>query len=100
MGNASQQSKQKQQISKKQSQGIKKAVNIRQSGVDPTTNENRVYLGVQQAEIFKQLIQASNDAQAQLNFALTTAGFSNDVIVGGDLDSDSPYFIIKQESKQ
>tara|TARA_R110000782_G_scaffold29639_2_gene73560 strand:+ start:897 stop:1076 length:180 start_codon:yes stop_codon:yes gene_type:complete len=59
-----------------------------------------VYLGVQQAEIFKQLIQASNDAQAQLNFALTTAGFSNDVIVGGDLDSDSPYFIIKQESKQ
>ena len=97
MGNASQQSKQKQQISKKQSQGIKKAVNIRQSGVDPTTNENRVYLGMQQAEIFKQLIQASNEAQAQLNFALTTAGFSDVIVVGGNLDGDSPHFIIKKE---
>ena len=55
---------------------------------------------MQQAEIFKQLIRASNEAQAQLNFALSAAGLSNDVIVGGDLDSDSPHFIIQQNSKQ
>tara|TARA_R110000822_G_scaffold68772_1_gene167413 strand:+ start:413 stop:583 length:171 start_codon:yes stop_codon:yes gene_type:complete len=52
---------------------------------------------MQQAEIFKQLIQASNEAQAQLNFALTTAGFSDVIVVGGNLDGDSPHFIIKKE---
>ena len=90
MGNASQQSKQKQKTLKNESQAINK------TDIKPITSENRVYLGVQQAEIFKQLIQASNEAQAQLNFALSAAGLSNDVIVGGDLDSDSPHFIIQQ----
>ena len=94
MGNASQQSKRKQQTLKNESQAINK------TDVKPITSENRVYLGMQQAEIFKQLIQASNEAQAQLNFALSAAGLSNDVIVGGDLDSDSPHFIIQQNSKQ
>ena len=94
MGNASQQSKHKQQTLKNESQAAKK------TDVKPITSENRVYLGMEQAEIFKQLIQATNDTQAQLNFALSAAGLSNDVIVGGDLDSDSPHFIIKQESKQ
>ena len=94
MGNASQQSKQKQKTLKNESQAINK------TDIKPITSENRVYLGVQQAEIFKQLIQASNEAQAQLNFALSAAGLSNDVIVGGDLDSDSPHFIIQQNSKQ
>ena len=86
--------KRKQQTLKNESQAINK------TDVKPITSENRVYLGVQQAEIFKQLIQASNEAQAQLNFALSAAGLSNDVIVGGDLDSDSPHFIIQQNSKQ
>jgi len=83
--------KRKQQTLKNESQATKK------TDVKPITSENRVYLSMQQAEIFKQLVQASNEAQAQLNFALTTAGFSNDVIVGGDLDSDSPHFIIRKE---
>jgi|TARA_R100001143_G_scaffold60512_1_gene60068 hypothetical protein len=94
MGKGSQQSKRKQQTLKNESQAINK------TDVKPITSENRVYLGMQQAEIFKQLIQASNEAQAQLNFALSAAGLSNDVIVGGDLDSDSPHFIIQQNSKQ
>ena len=94
MGNASQQSKRKQQTLKNESQAINK------TDVKPITSENRVYLSMQQAEIFKQLVQASNEAQAQLNFALSAAGLSNDVIVGGDLDSDSPHFIIQQNSKQ
>ena len=46
---------------------------------------------MEQASIFKQLIQAANEAQAQLNFALTTAGISGEQVVGGDLDSDTPY---------
>ena len=94
MGKGSQQSKRKQQTLKNESQAINK------TDVKPITSENRVYLGMEQAEIFKQLIQATNDTQAQLNFALSAAGLSNDVIVGGDLDSDSPHFIIQQNSKQ
>ena len=91
MGKGSQQSKRKQQTLKNESQAINK------TDVKPITSENRVYLGMEQAEIFKQLIQATNDTQAQLNFALSAAGLSNDVIVGGDLDSDSPHFIIRKE---
>tara|TARA_R110002051_G_scaffold53206_1_gene100554 strand:- start:6042 stop:6329 length:288 start_codon:yes stop_codon:yes gene_type:complete len=91
MGKGSQQLKRKQQTLKNESQAINK------TDVKPITSENRVYLGMEQAEIFKQLIQATNDTQAQLNFALSAAGLSNDVIVGGDLDSDSPHFIIRKE---
>ena len=52
---------------------------------------------MEQASIFKQLIQASNEAQAQLNFALSAAGLSNDVIVGGDLDGENPHFVITKQ---
>ena len=49
---------------------------------------------MEQASIFKQLIQATNEAQAQLNFALSAAGLADNAIVGGDLDGNSPYFVI------
>ena len=78
MGKGSQQSKRKQQTLKKESQ-------------DHKTSGRRLSLTMEQASIFKQLIQATNEAQAQLNFALTTAGISGEQVVGGDLDSDTPY---------
>ena len=92
MGNASQQSKHKQQTLKKESQAINK------TDVKPITSENRAYLSMQQAEIFKQLIQTANEAQAQLSFALTTAGLSDVMVIGGDLDGDNPHFIIKKQN--
>ena len=63
MANVSHQSKQKQQTSKNESQTER-------------TNEERVPLTVEQANIFKQLIQEANQAQAQLNFAIASAGLS------------------------
>ena len=57
--------------------------------------EDRVYLSVQQAELAKQLLAASNEAQNQVQFFLAAAGISGKDIIGGDLDSDKPYFLVK-----
>ena len=91
MANASHQSKQKQQTLKKESQ----------TSQEPVTNgqtqplEDRVYLSVQQAELAKQLLAASNEAQNQVQFFLVAAGISGQDVIGGDLDSDKPYFLVK-----
>ncbi len=91
MANASHQSKHKQQTSKKESQ----------ASSEPATNgqtqplEGRVYLSVQQAELAKQLLAASNEAQNQVQFFLAAAGISGQDVIGGDLDSEKPYFLVK-----
>ena len=56
-------------------------------------------LTVEQAEIFKQLIQEANQAQAQLNFAVASAGLSNQTIIGGHLDGEEPYLVIQRNAE-
>jgi len=91
MANASHQSKHKQQTLKKESQASQ----------EPITNgqtrplEDKVYLSVQQADLAKQLLAASNEAQNQVQFFLAAAGISGQDVIGGDLDSDKPYFLVK-----
>ena len=108
MGNASRQSKQKQQTSKKGSQGSQ----------EPKTNgdiapvSRNVFLTIEQAVLFKQLLTASNeteanfkqaesallDIQRQIHIALIAAGLPGDEIVGGNLDGDKPYFTVKDDN--
>ena len=86
MGNVSHQSKQKQPTSKKGSQAKKtngKAV------------EENVYLSTEQAELFKQLLGSMTEAQNNLNFALLAANIAGENIVGGNLDAEEPYFVIR-----
>jgi hypothetical protein len=50
---------------------------------------------VQQADLFKQLLAASQEAQNQVQFALVAAGISDKAVTGGDLDAEKPYFLVK-----
>jgi len=86
MGKGSRQSKQRRQTSKNESQ-------------TETTNEERVPLTVEQANIFSQLIKEANQAQAQLNFAVASAGLSNQRIIGGHLDGEEPYLVIQKNAE-
>ena len=61
----------------------------------PWSEEDKVYLSVEQAELAKQLLAASNEAQNQVQFFLVAAGISGQDVIGGDLDSDKPYFLVK-----
>tara|TARA_R110000751_G_scaffold294085_1_gene401918 strand:+ start:131 stop:370 length:240 start_codon:yes stop_codon:yes gene_type:complete len=54
----------------------------------------RLDFSVQQANLIKQLLAASQDAQAQLQFALIAAGIDGRDIVGGDLDNPIPFLIV------
>ena len=90
MANASHQSKHKQQTSKKESQASPSPINGQAQ-----VQEDRVYLSVDQAELAKQLLAASNEAQNQVQFFLAAAGISGKDVIGGDLDSDKPYFLVK-----
>jgi hypothetical protein len=89
MGKGSQQSKRKQQTSKNESQATPQKPD--------SQNTERKLLTMEQASIFKQLIQATNEAQAQLNFALSAAGLAENVIIGGDLDGENPHFVITKQ---
>ena len=60
----------------------------------PWSEKDKVYLSVDQAELAKQLLAASNEAQNQVQFALVAAGISGKDVIGGDLDSDKPYFLV------
>ena len=91
MANASHQSRQKQQTLKKESQASQEPVTNGKAQVQG----DRVHLSVDQAELFKQLLAASNEAQNQVQFALVAAGISGQDVIGGDLDSDKPYFLVK-----
>ena len=91
MANVSHQSKQKQQTSKKDSQAEKTNGKV-------VSNETVVSLSLEQARIFAELIEANNNTQAQLNFALAAAaGLFPSTIIGGNLEGDSPHFVIKTE---
>jgi hypothetical protein len=54
----------------------------------------RLDFSVQQANLIKQLLAASQDAQAQLQFALIAAGIDGRDIMGGDLDSPTPFLMV------
>ena len=91
MANASHQSRQKQQTLKKESQASQEPITNGKAQVQ----EGRAYLSVQQAELAKQLLAASQEAQNQVQFFLVAAGISDQAIVGGDLDAEKPYFLVK-----
>ena len=91
MANASHQSRQKQQTLKKESQASQEPKTNGQTQVQ----EDRVYLSVQQADLFKQLLAASQEAQTQVQFALVAAGIADQAVTGGDLDAEKPYFLVK-----
>ncbi len=93
MENVSHQSKQKQPISKKGSQAKK----TNGKTVEGTTN---VYLSVEQADLFKVLLAATNEAQSNLNFALLAANINGENIVGGHLDGDKPHFTVRNINAQ
>jgi len=99
MANASHQSKQKQQTLKKESQASQEPVTngeTQQSGLPwNEKDKDRVYLSVQQAELAKQLLAASSEAQNQVQFFLVAAGISGQDVIGGDLDAEKPYFLVK-----
>ena len=99
MANASHQSKQRQQTLKKESQASSEPkTNGESQQGDMPWNEgdgNRVYLSVQQADLFKQLLAASQEAQNQVQFALVAAGIADKAVTGGDLDAEKPYFLVK-----
>ena len=90
MANASHQSKHKQQTSKKELPASPSPINGQAQ-----VQGDRVHLSVDQAELFKQLLAASNEAQNQVQFFLVAAGISGQDVIGGDLDSDKPYFLVK-----
>ena len=91
MANASHQSKQKQQTLKKELPASQEPVTNGQT--QPL--ENKVYLSVQQADLFKSLLAASQEAQTQVQFALVAAGIADQAVIGGDLDAEKPYFLVK-----
>ena len=97
MANASHQSKQKQQTLKNESQTSSepKTNGESQQGDMPWSEKDKVYLSVEQAELAKQLLAASSEAQNQVQFFLVAAGISGQDVIGGDLDSDKPYFLVK-----
>ena len=90
MGNASRQSKQKQHTSKKESPALVKEKN--EGLANPTSV--KLEFSVQQAELIKGLLAASQEAQASLHFALTAAGVDGRDVLGGDLDSPTPHLIV------
>ena len=99
MANASHQSKQKQQTLKKESQASQESVTngeTQQSGLPWNEKDvDKVYISVQQADLAKQLLAASQEAQNQVQFFLVAAGISNQAVTGGDLDAEKPYFLVK-----
>ena len=61
----------------------------------PWSEKDKVYLSVEQAELAKQLLAASQEAQNQVQFALVAAGIADQTVIGGDLDAEKPYFLVK-----
>ena len=61
-----------------------------------------IQLSSGQANLFKKLLVVSSEAhvanveaQSQVQIAMIAAGFADREIVGGDLDSENPYFTVK-----
>ena len=91
MANASRRLKRKQETSKKESPKLDEAP----ANGQVQFGDQRVELSAGQAALFKQLIATSNDAQNQVRFAMIAAGITEQDIVGGDLDSNEPYFVVR-----
>ena len=89
MENVSHQSKQKQQT-------LKKGSPVKKTNGKTAEEPKLVYLSVEQANLFKALLTATNEAQANLNFALLAANISSTDVVGGHLDGDKPHFLVKK----
>ncbi len=45
--------------------------------------------------MIKELLQARNEAESQVQFFLLAAGLSEKEIISGNLDGDNPHFIVK-----
>ena len=61
-----------------------------------------IQLSLGQADLFRKLLVAGNEthaahveAQNQVQIAMIAAGFADRKIVGGDLDSENPYFTVE-----
>jgi len=93
MANVSHQSKQKQQTSKKESQASPGPTNGQTQ-----VQEKKYYVSVNQAELAKQLLATSQEAQNQVQFFFVAAGISPQDVIGGDLDDDKPYFLVRNSS--
>jgi hypothetical protein len=90
MGNASRQSKQKQQTSKSASPAL-----VREQDNAPATPETvRIDFSAPQAELIKQLLVAVQESQSQLQLALMAAGIDGRDVLGGDLDDPVPHLIV------
>ena len=89
MGKGSQQSKRKQQTSKKESQTTPNET------VNGALKQVAVHVSKEQGKLFKELLRAVHESQNNLNFALLAANIPGESIVGGDLDSEEPHFIIQ-----
>ena len=59
------------------------------------TTPEKFSLSRQQADLFKQLLSDSYEAQNQVQFALVAAGISSREILTGNFDSKDPHFILK-----
>ena len=96
MANVSHQSKQKQQTSRKESPTpIDQQTNGQTEASGPDwPDKNRIYLSREQANLFKQLLANSQEAQNQVQLAMVAAGISSQQIIGGDLDAERPYFAV------
>ncbi len=94
MANASRRSKQKQQTSKKESQVQASSQPNGQTAPEP----EKIRISAAQADLFKQLLAASTEAQNQVQFAMLAAGIEAKEVVGGDLDSDEPYFVVRSNN--
>ena len=62
-----------------------------QTGPEP----GKIRLSTAQADLFKQLLAASTEAQNQVQFAMLAAGIEAQEVIGGDLDSNEPYFVVR-----
>ena len=61
-----------------------------------------IQLSLGQADLFRKLLVVGNEthaanveAQSKIQVAMIAAGFAEKEIVGGDLDSENPYFTVK-----
>jgi hypothetical protein len=71
---------------------------------DETNGEltENIQLSLGQADLFRRLLVVGNEthaahaeAQNKIQVAMIAAGFADREIIGGDLDSENPYFTVK-----
>ena len=91
MGNDSHQSKQKQQTLR---------TGLQEEKTSDVAQEEHVRLSTEQAELFKRLLRAMTEAQNNLNFALLAANINGESIIGGNLDGDTPHFVVRNTNGQ